>query len=43
MRQDMTDIEVQVMVQHRTRQIASQAVLAAGARAVQPSLTDFLK
>jgi hypothetical protein len=43
MRQDMTDIEVQVMVQLPTRQIASQAVLAAGARAVQPSLTDFLK
>jgi hypothetical protein len=43
MRQDMTDIEVQVMVQLRTRRIASQAVLAAGARAVRPSLTDFLK
>ncbi len=43
MRQNMSDTEAQVMVQLRTQQIASHAVLAAGARAVQPSLTDFLK
>ncbi|MDP9334146.1 MAG: flagellar protein FlgN [Actinomycetota bacterium] len=43
MRQDMSDIEAQVMVQLGTRQIASLAAFAASARAVQPSLTDFLK
>jgi hypothetical protein len=47
MRQNMSNIEdsdiAQVMVQLQWQQITSQAALAATARAIQPSLTDFLK
>jgi flagellar hook-associated protein 3 FlgL len=47
MKQNLSSIEdadiAQVMVQLQSQQVAYQAALAATARAIQPSLTDFLK
>lgn len=47
MKQDLSSIEdadiAQVMVQLQSQQVAYQAALSATARAIQPSLTDFLK
>jgi flagellar hook-associated protein 3 FlgL len=47
MKQNLSSIEdadlAQVMVQLQTQQVAYQAALSATARAIQPSLTDFLK
>ena len=47
MKQNLSSIEdadiAQVMVQLQAQQVAYQAALAATARAIQPSLTDFLK
>jgi flagellar hook-associated protein 3 FlgL len=47
MKQNLSSIEdadvAQVMVQLQAQQVAYQAALSATARAIQPSLTDFLK
>jgi flagellar hook-associated protein 3 FlgL len=47
MKQNLSSIEdadiAQVMVQLQSQQVAYQAALSATARAIQPSLTDFLK
>ncbi len=47
MKQNLSSIEdadiAQVMMQLQTQQVAYQAALAATARAIQPSLADFLK
>jgi flagellar hook-associated protein 3 FlgL len=47
MKQNLSSIEdadvAQVMVQLQAQQVAYQAALAATARAIQPSLADFLK
>ena len=47
MKQNLSSIEdadiAQVMVELQSQQVAYQAALAATARAIQPSLTDFLK
>jgi flagellar hook-associated protein 3 FlgL len=47
MKQNLSSTEdadiAQVMVQLQSQQVAYQAALAATARAIQPSLTDFLK
>jgi flagellar hook-associated protein 3 FlgL len=47
MKQDLSSIEdadiAQVMVELQSQQVAYQAALSATARAIQPSLTDFLR